>query len=681
MHIKKRSRITSALVSLLLVFSLVPSSIVLAAGNTLYVTPSSQSLQPGQSFTVQVKGAVESSFLGADTVSGTLTFPANLLQVTSVSTSGATFNWQVSATPGNGVVNFSERSFFPQDNPNVFVMAVTFKALTNGTASVGFTSNSGYSYNGSAYPTTRTGGTYTISTPPPATCPSGQVGTPPNCTTPTCPSGQTGTPPNCTTPKCPTGQTGTPPNCTTPKCPTGQTGTPPNCTTPSKPSTPSTPSKPSTPAPAPSTPEPTVVTPEAIQKNDTEFSIEDPLTTRSYKKATLNWTTEIASKAKVEYGTSLKQLDKTIEATKLPDGTFEAVVPDLTPGKQYYFTITATSEADASKTSTYSGVFTTKGFPVVVNITENNTPAASAKLKISEQNYSADKSGKATLELASGTYTIEVKTAKGSKTVKLAVANKSINDDGDAPETQRFTFDIPTSAATTTNNSSLPLGLIGGIIGGIALLAAALFFFLRRKSKDENGDTATVQIASDYNNWQQPEQPLPSFPQDQPYVGQQAQMNPGTPMDVYQDPQYTDPTAIPPVEQAVENIVPDAIPPQTQQYDAATMSPSEQSIDYQGQIPTEYAQASYPEQSPPVVDQQPIRQPAAPEVQAAAPMPPAEPPQQEAPVATPSTVTGATITGSDLQIQHSPQQATAASPTVTSEQPVDTYDAAKQQQS
>ncbi len=41
-------------------------------------------------------------------------------------------------------------------------------------------------------------------TPPPPSCPAGQVGTPPNCTTPppgqTCPAGQTGTPPDCTKP-------------------------------------------------------------------------------------------------------------------------------------------------------------------------------------------------------------------------------------------------------------------------------------------------------------------------------------------------------------------------------------------------------------------------------------------------------------------------------------------------
>ena len=41
-------------------------------------------------------------------------------------------------------------------------------------------------------------------TPPPPSCPAGQVGTPPNCRTPvnpppTCPPGQTGTPPNCVT--------------------------------------------------------------------------------------------------------------------------------------------------------------------------------------------------------------------------------------------------------------------------------------------------------------------------------------------------------------------------------------------------------------------------------------------------------------------------------------------------
>ena len=55
------------------------------------------------------------------------------------------------------------------------------------------------------------------------TCPSGQVGTPPNCMPPPpsgCPPGQVGTPPNCMPPpppSCPPGQVGTPPNCTEPE--------------------------------------------------------------------------------------------------------------------------------------------------------------------------------------------------------------------------------------------------------------------------------------------------------------------------------------------------------------------------------------------------------------------------------------------------------------------------------
>ena len=70
-----------------------------------------------------------------------------------------------------------------------------------------------------------------------STCPTGQTGTPPNCTTQTqtCPTGTTGTYPNCQqTQQCPSGQTGTYPNCTkqtTQQCPVGTTGTYPDCKT------------------------------------------------------------------------------------------------------------------------------------------------------------------------------------------------------------------------------------------------------------------------------------------------------------------------------------------------------------------------------------------------------------------------------------------------------------------
>lgn len=68
---------------------------------------------------------------------------------------------------------------------------------------VSFTKNATYasSWDTSHFPTYDGG-----EVSPPAECPDGQIGTPPDCTTPTpttCPEGQVGTPPDCTTPTSP----------------------------------------------------------------------------------------------------------------------------------------------------------------------------------------------------------------------------------------------------------------------------------------------------------------------------------------------------------------------------------------------------------------------------------------------------------------------------------------------
>lgn len=74
---------------------------------------------------------------------------------------------------------------------------------------------------------------WTIQGADPSCADIGQEGTWPNCAPPveTCPTGKVGTPPNCYDP-CPTGWTGTPPNCEKPQpteCEEGYIGTPPNC--------------------------------------------------------------------------------------------------------------------------------------------------------------------------------------------------------------------------------------------------------------------------------------------------------------------------------------------------------------------------------------------------------------------------------------------------------------------
>lgn len=63
-------------------------------------------------------------------------------------------------------------------------------------------------------------------------CPRGTIGKYPDCRKPECPDGYRGTPPNCTKvtpPKCPEGTVGTYPKCRQKECPSGYVGTPPNC--------------------------------------------------------------------------------------------------------------------------------------------------------------------------------------------------------------------------------------------------------------------------------------------------------------------------------------------------------------------------------------------------------------------------------------------------------------------
>lgn len=62
------------------------------------------------------------------------------------------------------------------------------------------------------------------------TCPAGTTGTYPDCVELTCPTGTTGTYPDCVALTCPAGTTGTYPDCVALTCPAGTTGTYPDCT-------------------------------------------------------------------------------------------------------------------------------------------------------------------------------------------------------------------------------------------------------------------------------------------------------------------------------------------------------------------------------------------------------------------------------------------------------------------
>ncbi len=216
-------RIIPVFVSIVTVFSLLPSSTAGAAPSNIYFTPASGSYNTGTSFSTQVRGSSDPIYYQQGSTSGTINFPASRLRVNSVSTSGSSYpNINVSFNNTAGTITWSG-SAFPSPT-SIYFFTINFQTLSAGSAAVTFSSDTNVNHNWyyQINSTNKSNANFTITTPPPPTCPAGQVGTPPNCTTPppaTCPAGQIGTPPNCTTPP-PSGGGGTPTPKPTPTTPT-----------------------------------------------------------------------------------------------------------------------------------------------------------------------------------------------------------------------------------------------------------------------------------------------------------------------------------------------------------------------------------------------------------------------------------------------------------------------------
>ncbi len=160
---------------------------VQAAGSAaLTLNPSSGSYSNGSNITVTIK---ENSTDQINTVQADLAYDSSKLEFISINTAVSTFDYPLSATGGGGTVSIARGvSNGGTLTGTQTVAAVTFRVLVgSGSTVISFKSSSAVVrpsdgqnvWNGST-----TGGTYTLTTPPPASCPAGQTGTPPNCSTP-----------------------------------------------------------------------------------------------------------------------------------------------------------------------------------------------------------------------------------------------------------------------------------------------------------------------------------------------------------------------------------------------------------------------------------------------------------------------------------------------------------------
>jgi hypothetical protein len=145
---------------LCLLLSLVPGHLVFADANKLYITPATSQMNINTTFSVNVRSYADTDGSTGST-GGTVTFPANLLQVTSISTSGSQYN-APSINQGSGTIGFSAtRTPAPSGAAQIF--SITFRAAGAGTAAVSFSGDS--QVNNAT--TTFSSGVYTILNPNP----------------------------------------------------------------------------------------------------------------------------------------------------------------------------------------------------------------------------------------------------------------------------------------------------------------------------------------------------------------------------------------------------------------------------------------------------------------------------------------------------------------------------------
>lgn len=464
LHLHKIKQAIYLVLSVSLLTSLFPSALALADSNQLYVTPQASQMSINTSLPVNIKAYASSDSPG--NVNGTITYPANLLQVTSISVSGSSYG-SPTITQGSGTIGFSGTGNTNTGLAQIF--SITFKTTAAGKATVAFSGDS--QVNGTA--TTHKSGVFTIINP--------------------------------------------------------------NPNPPKKSSSPSPPKKTPSPSPVPiistePTAPTTIVTPSPQISPDPSGVISGVVITPTYSSTAITWTVNAPHPSStLNYGDSSSGLVKQATVQKKSGGAFTATISGLSPGVTYYFSITG--EGKGIQPGSYSESFTTQGYPVIINITENDSPVDSAQVQIGSQNFQANK-GKLPVGLAAGSYSGTITTDTATLTINLTVAEKPIPADGSAPESQSFAFNMTSSPLKGGPGSSFSIfAFVGILIGGTALLALAFLLYVNyRRHQFESGSFSTAPsstvVIDDGYNWhqdesaqsptQQPTSPAPPIEQPPP---------------------------------------------------------------------------------------------------------------------------------------------------------------------
>jgi len=420
---------TTFLVAVTVIVSMVGRSAFAATGS-IYLTPASPSVLNGDNVTLSLRINPGTT---VDGVQATVNFDTSKLQYVTADTSSSAFSVQLQQSQTGGTVTIARGDLSGGIGADSLIETITFKALV-GSGSSGVTlTNANATYQGAYTNPSPANATVTLTSPitPPPTCPTGQIGTPPNCTTPTTGGTSGGTSGGGTTPKPKPSPTPTP----TPPASTG-TGTTP-----------------------------------VVEQKDLQFT-----------KAVFNMTTTAPTQIYVQFGLDKNTLDKQTALSEL--GTTHAVTLDdgnLLPGETYYFVVVS-KDQQGHIAQTALQNFTTKGLTVTVGVYDKNHKPLRNKtvtLHSTPMTGKTDDRGFVTFSnVVPGDHHVLYADGKKSYDKPIAVENnvKTAGATQTAPvQNVSVVYDINASNAATAQRV-----LIGTLL--LVVVGVAVFFVARRKS-------------------------------------------------------------------------------------------------------------------------------------------------------------------------------------------------------
>jgi hypothetical protein len=334
-----------------------------AAAGSIYITPANPSVAHGSNVTLSLR---INPTTPVTVVQATVNFNSASLQYVGIDSSSSPFDTSVQQTVSANSIQITRAKLDPNGiSTDALIANITFKAIPYTGSSPVTLTGANAAYNGTYTNPSATGATVNFT---PGTCPSGQVGTPPNCTTPAPTGGGTTTPPK-----------------TTP--------------TPTNP-TPATP----TPATTGSSSQSTLAVP-TVDSEDTSYT--------TFKVVAK---TNVAAQARLVYGVKSDALNTQTDLTKSGTTHTLSVTDGLAPGSQIFYKVVSTDGKVTKETAVRS--ITLKGLSVKVALLDKNLKAlTNQKVTLLPTNIESksDGNGEAIFDgISAGDYTVQM--VSGGKT-------------------------------------------------------------------------------------------------------------------------------------------------------------------------------------------------------------------------------------------------------------------------